>query len=211
MAGKIVKSDKLRGLDKFRRRIGWLLEHEKFPEVEKMLLSGASIARIARYIATWDDVAKLGFTLSKIRSDLAYLRRNYPRLKNLDIVKYYEDLRKAELELNELKEMIELYKIQKDRIMVDYRLEKDVLKKLIPTLSKEMQVALEMLKAIAVLKDKLNGKYSFRRVEQLPDAESGEVQISDKSIKNVLDFIEKVLKINKEGSYEENEVDTENK
>lgn len=210
-----MRKDKLKDIDKFRRKVSWLLEHEKFPEVEKMLLAGVSISKIARYILTWDDIAKLGFSMTKVRGALSYLRRNYPRLKSLDIVKYYEDLRKAEIELNELKEMIELYRIQKDRIMVDYRLEKDVLKKLIPTLSREVQVALEILKAIAVLKDKLSGKYSLNKTEPsalpIPSEETEGLQISDKSIKNVLDFIEKALKINGAENYESNEVNTENK
>lgn len=194
-----IKKRGLNELDKFRRRVSWLMDNEKFSEVEKMLLAGVRLSKIVRYVASWPEVAEYGFSISKIKSDLSYLRRNYPRLRNLDAIKYYDDLRKVELEINELKEMVDLYKIQKDRIMVDYRLEKEVLKKLIPTLSREVQVALDILKAIAVLKDKLSGKYSFAKSAEV--VEDNQIQVNDKNIKNVLDFIEKALKINWEGSY----------
>lgn len=206
-----VTEREFRQILRIRRRLGWLLEHPRFREVEDMLASGYSVSEIAYRILEWDDVNK---PYQAIKSDISYLKRNYPKLRKFDIMKYVEDVKRAEMEINELNELIRLYKLQMDRISIDYNLEKNILKKLMPTMSNEIKTALEILKAIAVLKDKLTGAYSFPEVEQ-EVAEAGRKplplpepvrNLSQKSLKNVLDFIEKALKINEANK---NETDTE--
>ena len=124
-----------------------------FKEVHQMLLDGFGPAAVADFIQKekkeYTDVTRssLIYTLRKYRSEIPAVDQMKAKLP--DHVEKAEA--KVRSTLNELDELQDLYLLQRNRIDIDYKLEKQV-KKLIPTTNQEIRTATEILRTSAQLK-----------------------------------------------------------
>lgn len=122
-----------------------------FKKVHEMLMEGQSSIIVAQFVHSKGE-------LTNISSDsLEAMLRNYrlsipPAQRAGPLNKTFEHAAKQVVEgLDELAELQRLYRIQMDRIEIDFQTEKNI-KKLLPTMSQEIRTAREILSSAAQLK-----------------------------------------------------------
>jgi hypothetical protein len=124
-----------------------------FQEVVERIHAGWPIPELARFIQDdrqeYKDIGRdsLVWTLTEFRKTIPpaqLISRRMPQAFN-------EASKKVEKGIDELEELEGLYKLQMDRIKIDYEAEKTI-HKLLPTMTQEVRVAREILQTYADLK-----------------------------------------------------------
>lgn len=123
-----------------------------FPEVHQRVLDGIEPLQIAQYVqkdaGEYTDVGtpSLATVIGEYRQSLppTLLAAKVPRANA-------EAAKRVEQGLDELSEMEKLYKMQLERIEIDFKTEKNI-NKLIPSMTQEIRAGREILSDIAKLK-----------------------------------------------------------
>jgi hypothetical protein len=124
-----------------------------FKEVYERVLAGWPLTEIARFVQE-DRSEYMHVSRTALVQMLTRFRDSLPpgELVSRRIPETFEKVAEhVEETLDELKELEKLYKLQMERISVDFETEKKI-HKLMPTMTQEVRVARELLGAIADLK-----------------------------------------------------------
>lgn len=142
--------------DKIRTRYERIYDLPYYKEVYDKLRKGWSLTRVAKMIQSRGGCSDISF--SYLRQTLHFFRNE--RIPKTEILKDYvpeyvmDTKEKFKESIDELEEIEDLYRVQRDRIGVDYKKEKQI-GKLFNNTYKEMEVCLAMLQASAKLKQDL--------------------------------------------------------
>jgi hypothetical protein len=123
-----------------------------FKEIHKMLVDeGRTTTVVASFIHTQGELTHV--STDSLEAMLRSYRLSIPPMaRALPINPSIEHaVKKAEEGLDELLELQRLYRMQMDRIEIDFQTEKNI-KKLLPTMSQEIRTAREILSSAAQLK-----------------------------------------------------------
>lgn len=157
---RIVESKEFRSLLRVKRRLQRLLLLNCYSEIEQRVISGESAIKIAKDLIERDEVKEFYSNVEQLKRDILYLRKNLPILKRAQIISREYEILNFDRIIDELKELVDLYNLQKARITMEHDIEKR-LKKLVPSLNREISLAVSILQSIAALKDKVTGKYTL--------------------------------------------------
>lgn len=120
-----------------------------FPEVHDRVCKGWPLSDVARYIQ--DDCEEY---TDAVHSTLAKVLQNYrdsippaERAKYALPKSHRDAIAEVEEDIDEIREMIKTYREQDERVQIDRKVEKSI-GKLLPTMTQEMRVKMEMLKTI---------------------------------------------------------------
>lgn len=124
-----------------------------FDEAYERICSGWPITQVARFIQDerreYTDISRKG-----LEQQLTEFRKSIPATHL--VAKRFPDifdkaLERVEEGIDELEELAELYRIQKNRIAIDYKTEKSI-HKLLPSMTAEIREARQILESMSTLK-----------------------------------------------------------
>jgi len=127
-----------------------ILQHEQYGEVRELLVHGWTLAKAAEHVQTglglFNDIGakRLERALSEIRDEIPpnhFVQGTLPRL-------HKQAVKTMEEGLDVLEELRELYRLQKERLDIDFNIEKNV-RKLLPGTHREVKAAKDILRAYA--------------------------------------------------------------
>lgn len=149
----------LRKLLKLKQKFQWLLEDpELYDWVREAILSGYSIRYIVLEIQRKREDIAQKFTYNQLYKSIKALKENISIFEKALISEHISDIIKLSRSINELKELIWLYRTQVERIKIDLAVEKGI-KKLLPGLNREIALAMNILNNIALMKEKVFNSY----------------------------------------------------
>ena len=199
---QVVSSANFKRLLRVKRRLYRLLSLPEYPEIEQRVISGERTTKIAEELITRDSVKQYYANIQQLKRDIAYLRKNLPALKNAQALFQEYEMITYGRDFNEVKEMIELYKIQKQRVLTEFALESKI-GKLIKGFGQEISLASQLIKDIAALKQRATEKYSGPSIAD--SVKQYNVIYNDlrflggvQSVKRVLDALYEVIRLESE-------------
>ncbi len=205
---QVVESKDFQKLLRVKRKLQRLLSLSCYSEIESRVISGEKISKIARDLMEQEEVRKFYSDERSLRNDISFLRRNLPLLKKAQIISREYEILNFDRIIDELKELVDLYNLQKTRINIEHNIEKR-LNKLVPSLNKEIALAVSILQSIAALKDKVTGKYtlpsisdSFKQYNFIVNNLGG--NIDPRAAKRVLDVLYEIMREEEQGENEDN-------
>lgn len=165
-----------------------------FEEVHEKICLGWPASKVAEFIQDeqqeYTDIER-----TSLISTITLYRKSLPPAEKAKYTLPKDTQRAIEelpSEIDELREFIALFKLQKDRIDIDASIEKNV-GKLLPTMNQEMRVASEILKSIATLKMDLG--ITNRQLGTVNvDADAVAAGLSDKYSKDVSSVVSDPIK-----------------
>lgn len=132
---------------------GKLRALECFPEVHDRICKGWPLAQVASYIqdecGEYRDAEQV--TLIKVLQNYRESLPSGERAQHVLPKSQRDAIEKIEEELDEIKALTKLYRRQEERLEIDGQVEKNI-GKLLPTMTQEIRVTVEVLKTIAQLK-----------------------------------------------------------
>jgi len=188
---------------KIRSRLSLLLSLEVYPLIEQDIIAGGRVKKTALNLWNkYEEIQKVYPDPQKFVTDVAYLKRHIAELKSANAILREYEILNLDRTLDEIKEMVELYRLQKKRINLEHNLEMR-LNKLLPSLNREIALAHELLKSISALRDKIMSKYTLPSVADSSRNYITNIHVdnrhinlentSAKSIKRVLDVVQMIL------------------
>jgi hypothetical protein len=203
--GRVVSSTEFKKMMRVKSRLSRLLSLSIYPTIEQEVIASGRIRKTAeRLWNQYEEIRQFYPEMKRFVADVVYLKRKLPILKSATIVSREYEILNLDRVLDEIKEMINLYNMQKKRIDIEHALEVR-LNKLMPSLNKEIALALELLKTIAAMKDKVVGKYTLPSVADSVKGggvfanifvDNRQINLENTNIKNVkrvLDVIQMIL------------------
>lgn len=144
-----------KGIVSVSRKSGYkeLRELPCFPEVHKRIIDeGRSLQSTAEWLQE-EKKHFLDHSATQVATMLLNYRQSLPTTERAKPLKPYVEKALEELQegIDELQELTKLYRVQEQRISIDFTTEKNI-KKLLPTMSQEIRTAREILSASAQLK-----------------------------------------------------------
>lgn len=186
--------------------------------IKEKILLGVGVNKIAAYVQDELGQARHIPRSELIRAIKVYAEKVMPPavVKNI-APNLFKEVKETVKDFNVVKEMIEMYNLQKQRINIDFELEKKM-KKLLPNTGKEVAIAVQTLRHIYDIMQE-EGLTSFKD-EPLPDErvieltkkygpEVGAILDDDNKRHFLLNFAQQILELGAEENIKIDQTDIE--